>query len=158
MIILSGYWSFFKVNYLRAKLSKCVELGLISASVSREQVERTYEECPNLLDIPGKTVNEIKTENELLQMHNLELKEEIEELLRKHHKEQEQLQLKKIAAVDVDDVAERPRLHSSMYHENEIEADSIDDELDILGENTVKGYLGENTVKGYSLSEKGNEV
>ena len=98
-----------KVNYLRAKLSKCVELGLISASVSRE--ERTYEHCPNLLEIPGKTVNEIKTENELLQIYNNELKQEIEEL-RQHYLHGD------------------PPLHSSMYHEHEMEADSIEDLLE----------------------------
>ena len=49
------FFLYLKVNYLRAKLSKCVELGLISASVSQE--ERTYEDnhCPNMLEIPGKT-------------------------------------------------------------------------------------------------------
>lgn len=67
-----------KVNYLRAKLAKCVELGLISASMSRE--EWTQDSCPNVLHIPGKTVNEIKAENELLKLYNQELKVEINEL------------------------------------------------------------------------------
>ena len=112
-----------KVNYLRAKLSKCVELGLISASVSRE--ERMYDDhCPNMLEIPGKTVNEIKAENELLQVYNNELKEEIAEL----QKQQEQM------IMAVGGVAEHsPTLHSSMYREHDedssskMEADSIEE-------------------------------
>ena len=62
-----------------------------------------------------KLVNEIKVENELLQVYNNELKEEIEELRKQMVMAGEPLADGVIGGVN----DQTPTLHSSMYHEHE---------------------------------------
>lgn len=75
-----------KIERLSQKLSKYVELGLISHS-------ELYGEEPALmyLDAPSKTVNEIRHENEQLIAQNVDLRVEVEELRQKLHNSHPQL-------------------------------------------------------------------